>query len=299
MPITPLNSNIFKGTGDGEGTLTVSELSFRENACLISKEEVLNQYSIIWIKRGEATYKIDFDDFTGENESIFFLSPGQVFCIESEQIQQAYKISFDHDFYCTQSLDREIGCNGVLFNNFYSTAVVTVDQETCSRLELLYADLKRTILEGKTAVREKLTSYLKIFLIETTDVVKQQSNRAEIWNSGEDMVRTFNNLVEKHFRKHHSVAEYAAMLHIAPKTLNKRLAKYNKRPLQVIHERILLEAKRLMFHSGYSIKEIAFALGFDDPAYFSRFFKKKAGTYPDHFRKMLAQRRQRLERIDV
>lgn len=90
-----------------------------------------------------------------------------------------------------------------------------------------------------------------------------------------DLIREFNFLVEMHFRKNHSVAEYAAMLHKSPKTLSNLFAQYNtKTPVQIIHNRIQMEARRMLQHTHQSIKEIGYSLGFDNIQSFSRFFKK-------------------------
>ena len=75
-------------------------------------------------------------------------------------------------------------------------------------------------------------------------------------------------------------------MNLSPKRLNEITRKMlGKTITQLIHDRILLEAKRELIFSGRSIKEISYELGFEDPAYFSRFFKKQSGFSPTHFRK--------------
>ena len=104
----------------------------------------------------------------------------------------------------------------------------------------------------------------------------------------DSLAQDFIALVEKHFRKEHSVTSYAEKLFIAPKSLTKRLHHLDyPSPSQIIKDRLVLEAKRQLKFSTKTIKEIAFELGFEDPAYFSRLFSKNAGTSPAHYRQQV------------
>ena len=102
-----------------------------------------------------------------------------------------------------------------------------------------------------------------------------------------DLLRSFNLLVEEHFKSEHSVAFYADKLHKSPKTLSNSFAKLSRSPLQIIHQRIILEAKRLLTYSNKSAKEIAFEVGFEDASHLSRLFKKHTNLSPSEFKKSL------------
>ena len=96
----------------------------------------------------------------------------------------------------------------------------------------------------------------------------------------------FRQLLEKHFREIHTVKEYAEMLHVSTRTLSHYVAQSaHLTPLQVINDRVVLEAKRQLQHSTLSIKEIGYQLGFEDPSYFVKFFKRMTGQMPKEFRK--------------
>jgi AraC family transcriptional activator of pobA len=101
-----------------------------------------------------------------------------------------------------------------------------------------------------------------------------------------DIVREYNYLVESNFKTKHQVADYAEMLNKSPKTLSNLFKKYNeKSPLQVIQNRTILEARRLLHYSDKSIKEIAYEIGYEDIQSFSRFFKKMEGVSPSDFKR--------------
>lgn len=100
------------------------------------------------------------------------------------------------------------------------------------------------------------------------------------------MMARFTELVESRFREHHAVAAFARALHVSESHLRGVcLASTGQSPIQLIHARILLEAKRQLHYTGNPVSEIAFALGFEDPAYFTRFFTRLAGDSPRAFRR--------------
>ena len=121
-------------------------------------------------------------------------------------------------------------------------------------------------------------------IITATRLIKLQGN-IEITDKQSDLLRNFNVLVETHFRTEHSVGFYAEKLFKSPKTLSNTFSKYNKSPLQIIHDRIILEAKRLLIYSDKTNKEIAYELGFDDASHLSRMFKKHTNLSPTLFKK--------------
>ena len=117
-------------------------------------------------------------------------------------------------------------------------------------------------------------------------MVKDDLLQPDITNAQMDIIRQYNLLVERHFREKHQVKDYADLLFKSPKTLSNLFNKYgNKTPLSIIHERIVLEAKRLLLYSNKTTEEISFDLGYKDAGHFSKFFKKQEGLTPSTFKK--------------
>ena len=95
----------------------------------------------------------------------------------------------------------------------------------------------------------------------------------------------FRRMVEKEYHHLHTVQEYADRLNVAVRTLNKSVNECSgKSPLAFINERIILEAKRMAKYTNMMIKEIAASLGYDDPSYFVKLFKRQTGFLPSEFR---------------
>ena len=105
------------------------------------------------------------------------------------------------------------------------------------------------------------------------------------------IIEKFRNLISQQWKAFHQVSEYADKLHITPGHLNS-LVKTNtgKSAIDLIQEKRLMEAKRFLVHTNLSIKEIAYETGFDDPAYFSRFFKKWNKVTPLEFRAKILEK---------
>ncbi|WP_121500610.1 4-hydroxyphenylacetate catabolism regulatory protein HpaA [Entomohabitans teleogrylli] len=95
----------------------------------------------------------------------------------------------------------------------------------------------------------------------------------------------FNRLIDENFRDHLTVPEYADMLAMSESRLTELCRRFaNQPPKRLIFERLSREAKRLLLYSSWSVNQIAFELGYKDPAYFARFFHRMAGCSPTRFR---------------
>lgn len=255
-----------------------------ENACVVNKPEQLTSYSIFWIKKGKGKYHIDFEHYDFEDNTLFFLSPNQVFSVESEKIKEAYRITFSQDFYCIQTHDKEVSCNGVLFNNIYETPLVVPSSKETVKLEMILQNLIDEFQLDETAQYDMLQSYLKQFIIQSVRIKKEHNLIKD--DSTSKLFKDFSLLVEMNYKELHSVSDYATRLGLSPKSLSKHFQKLGTiTPSELIKNRIVLEAKRQFLYTDDSIKTIAYNLGFNDAAYFSRFFSKATGQPPNSFKK--------------
>ncbi|UOQ73163.1 AraC family transcriptional regulator [Hymenobacter cellulosilyticus] len=102
---------------------------------------------------------------------------------------------------------------------------------------------------------------------------------------GLQQVREFGQLLDEHFRQEKSVRYYADQLALTANHLNAICRRVlNKTASDLIHERVVAEAKRQLTHSAQSVAQVADAVGFEDASYFARYFKKYVGQTPEAFR---------------
>lgn len=279
MAITELSTYSFNDI------FTISEIDFN-TSCLVNKTEQIGTYTIFWIKEGKGTYNIDFKSYSFEGNTLLFLTPGEMFSIVSEDIQKAYRLTFIRDFYCIETHDKAIACNGLLFNNIYETPFIKPCQKDTDKLTFIIESIIEELSQDSTAQYDMLQTYLKQFIIHAVRIKKEHHIIKE--DSESRLFRDFSLLVEQNYKKLHAVTDYANRLGISPKSLTKHFQKLGTTtPSTFLKNRIVLEAKRQLFYTNKTVKEIAFDLGFNDPAYFSRFFTKATQKSPLQFKKEL------------
>ena len=254
-----------------------------DKACTMNEHEQVDTYSVYWIKKGSGNYHIDFESYSFNSNVLFFLSPGQVFSVENEAIEEAYRLTFLKDFYCIQTHDKEVACNGVLFNNIYDTPFLQPSERDILKLDLIITSLVDELKQSETGQYDMLQAYLKQFIVHSVRIKKEHYQIKD--DVASQLFKDFSTLVEQNYKTIHSVTEYATRLGISPKSLTKHFQKIGSQtPSNFIKNRIILEAKRQLLYSSDSVKQIAFNLGYNDPAYFTRFFTKSTSKSPLHFK---------------
>ena len=257
-----------------------------DKSCIANENEVSKFFKIYWIEEGSGTYEIDFKQFKIQNSGLFFLSPGQILTVKSEKVKTGYQISFDKDFYCVETHGKAIACNGILFNNVHRATFISLQKEDTPIFQNLVSHIIEELDNPGVAHQAMVESYLRMFLIHALRKYdQQQPDMQRGKDDSHQLVADFIALIEKHFKTIHSVSDYADKLFISPKSLSKRLHSLGyPTPTQMIRDRIMLQAKRSLKFSNKSIKEIAFDLGFEDPGYFTRLFKKETSQSPQVYR---------------
>ncbi|OOQ61490.1 helix-turn-helix domain-containing protein [Mucilaginibacter pedocola] len=270
------------------GNLAFKLFSFSDNS-YFDHIQRNNYYSLIWIKQGEGIVKADFSEYSFMPGMLFAFSPYQPFMISPQDGIYGVALNFHPDFFCIHKHQKEIACNGVLFNNIYDPPFLRLDEATTASLELMLGQIKAEMQNVALAQYELLLSYLKIVLI-TASRLKARQQTAEgqiITNEVKQpfILKKLKDNIEQHFRTHHTASEYANLLNITPKALAKiTKAHFNKTLTDLITERIVIEAKRELYLTNKPVKEIAYELGYTDESYFSRFFKTNADISPQIYR---------------
>ena len=232
---------------------------------------------------------LDFEKFKHEEASLFFISNTQQYELPTFiKSSGAIILYFNRDFYCVQIHDKEVSCDGILFNNvFNATSVLLFKQDNLNIVKTI-KEIKKEYESDDIATEEMLRILLKKIIITATRIYKKINGLAanNVNNDDINFLRKFSQLVETHFYQNHAVADYASLLHTTSKNLTKKINLAGlKSPSQIIKDRILLEAKRYLTHTNYSVKEVAYKLGYEDEAYFNRLFSSYSKATPSQFRK--------------
>jgi AraC-like DNA-binding protein len=239
-----------------------------------------NYYEVFIFERGGGTHRIDFTGFEIQSQSVHFVSPGQVHCVDRNEHSAGFVMLFSRDFY---SKDPGRLFEFPFLNNNSEAPILNLDENEFDKLHQLILSIQEEKQGTAELAKELIQSQLNTFLIYSKRFFDQKGGGKVVLK--DSLSYRFKQLVEKSYRENHNVSEYAALLSVSEKQLATATKKeLGRTPKDIIHHRILLEAKRLVLHTTYSFQEIAFFLNYADAAHFSKFFKGKTGISPGQFR---------------
>lgn len=276
----------FTLVNEQNGNLAFKLFSMEDASCFDHVQRH-NYYTLIWILDGNGRLKADFAESPFQANSVLAFAPYQPFMISKADAIRGHVIHFHPDFFCILKHDKEVACNGLLFNNVYDPPVTVLDEDTKKNLLSVLGQIEIEMQNPALAQYELLISYLKIFLITVTRkrALQQPESKKSLEGKDPFVLQKLKDAIEIHFKTKHAPSDYADLLHISPKALAKiTKAHFNKTLTDLIAERIIIEAKRELYLTNKPVKEIASELGYEDEHYFSRFFKNNADVSPQLYR---------------
>lgn len=247
----------------------------------------LTEYIKVLFLRAGGIAVIDFREYITDKDTLFFINQSQVFQLPSETEPEGFLFYHNRDFYCVEIHDKEVSCDGILYNNVYDYPAIPLSSNQSDEIQTIMRNISSEIDHPDTASEEMARILLKQIIIRATRLWKTTHHFNEPATHQEvEFLRKFSQLVEKHYKQFHTVSDYANVLHLTPKNLSKKISRFSRQsPNELIKDRIVLEAKRLLAHTTLSIKEIGYSLGYEDDAYFIRLFTKQTGISPLRFRR--------------
>lgn len=263
--------------------IQISDLYQQHKKILVSAHRI-NFYLILWIQNGSPTHMVDFKPITLNPHSILFVPKNCVNIFDTADYDGTL-IMFTDNFFCENKTDTQFLQSTVLFNELYEIPQVLLNQTTGDLSSVLLAMKKEFSYPKNNIQYDILRNYLRNFLL-ISEREKCRQGFEEIKASADlDCILSFKNLLENNFKIHKSVGNYASQLNISEKRLYRMTsAILAKSPKEIIIDRVLLEAKRLLVHTHLSIKEIAYNLGFAEPTNFTKYFAKHTKNTPTEFR---------------
>ncbi|CAM3870377.1 helix-turn-helix domain-containing protein [Flavobacterium branchiophilum] len=245
-----------------------------------------NFYSIIFTESGIGNICIDCQKRHIHHKTAVFLYPYQKVSwdFETDKIIKGIIIQFHPDFFCIDIHAKEIGCQGLLFNNPYYNTICTLESVDFIQIKGIIAQMLQEMEQPNVASIEMVSSLLKIILIHAVRL-KLKSQTIEQINKPA-IANDIEILISQNYLLHHDLNFYASVLNISKSTLNRKCNQIFGRSFQkILIDKIIIESKKKLYLSNDSIKKISLEMGFEDPLYFSRFFKNNTTVSPLEFRK--------------
>lgn len=256
------------------------------NKKLVHKPHTHDFYLCVLFTAGSGIHEIDFTTYPIQSGSVFFLNPGQTHFWKFDSQPEGYI------FFHSLTLF-EVAFPGQRLENFpfyYSvnnSPVLNLNSNQTESIKIRFEEIFAEYSSENTYKTEKITSlinltYIDLSRIYSTGKEKEKSKFSSTYSS---TLRAFEKLLEEYFKNEKSASFYAEKLNITTKHLNRILKTIlNKTTTDLISERTLLEAKRLIVHTTNSLTDISGILGYADYAYFSRIFKAKTHQTPLSFK---------------
>jgi len=246
-------------------------------------------YHIIWFQDCNVTHLVDFNQITIKPHSLLFLSKDIVHRFDDKEQLKGKIILFTDTFFCKTETDIRFLRKSILFNDLLSVSQIQIENQSelfKSLVQLMETELQMVTDDLQAAI---LQNFLHNFLLLSERELRNQNFTKIKKGADLDYVVLFKDLLEVNYKNQKQVNYYAKQLIISEKRLNLATTKVlGKSPKELIDERVLLEAKRILAHTTESIKEIAYQLGFEEPTNFIKYFKKHSSITPTEFREQNA-----------
>lgn len=238
-------------------------------------------FIIILFNHAKGIHNIDFVDYKIQNSQIHLLFPGQVHKWNIKPGTTGYQLMIDREFFERFSSNFRFS-----LIDYRNHPVFQLDENSFKLIHHEFLAIKYE-LESKDSLKELIVSRIAVIAAIISKVAGNIFTNQEIYQT-EPRIERFQQMIDKSYKEKKRISLYAADLNISANYLNILCKKHlNISATQLIQQRIILEARRLLKSTGLSVKEIAFELGFMDHAYFSNFFKTQTGISPTDFRNQL------------
>lgn len=241
-------------------------------------------YEIFWILGGSGAHYVDFDEYRFAPNTFFFITPGQIHYPEIKKPLSGYILVFTDDFLSMSRLEHDFLRGFDFFHRIDHAPTLCLAPEQALPFTALCEQMQAEF-EGDAFGRlVVLQSLLQNFLVLLQRAYNTAPAKGEL-RAGEKLVQDFIRLIDQYFAEKQAVQEYASLLGVTAGHLTDATrASLGVPASQLIHQRLIVEAKRLFVHSNQTVAEIGYQLKFADPSYFARFFKRESGFSPTQFK---------------
>ena len=260
-------------------------VNYRKSDFLVPHRK--NYYFMAFVRQGSNRHWIDTTPYTLKPKTFYFTVPHQVHLKEEAEPFSGTTLSFTEDFLAMDE-SNSLKKLPVIENPDDGHELILSDTDFN-----FIEDLLQKIMDEYHAKNDwqhnMLLAYMKVLLIYLSRLYTEQFSHKE-QSADRLLLKRYLAKIDESYISLHEVTDYAELLNISPGHLSELVKEQSGKPaIAHIHDRLIVEAKRLLFHTDYAVKEIAFHLGFEDSSYFNRFFKRLTDTTPVNYRNTIRE----------
>ncbi|WP_245562216.1 AraC family transcriptional regulator [Niabella aurantiaca] len=241
-------------------------------------------YHMVLFTSGKGSHTIDFHRFEVKSFQVYCMIPGQVHSWHFQSAVDGYVVNFPDHFFRDFLFDPYFLERFSFFSGVSTESVFQLPPPLRGKIPALFEELISCTSAPAASPDLGRILLLQIFLLIGGEITDQPAKSFP--EQKKVVLHNLRRLIDMHYRSVRLPKEYADLLYITPNHLN-ALCKdlLGQTAGELIRNRVLLEAKRLLINADRTVAEIAYELNFQDNSYFNRFFKKYEGITPDEFRK--------------
>lgn len=257
----------------------------RLNQDLINKPHSHNFYLCVLFTEGTGTHEIDFNSYSINPGKVFFLKPGQTHFWKFDTKPKGYIFFHSQEFYEMTFVNHRLK-NFPFYYSYQNPPVIELRSNDID-FQKKFKNLYQEYLKSEIFRNLKIVNIINDIYIDLTREYTSDLDLSDNFNSRYlNILESFEHLLDQSYNEQKLPKYYADKLNISTKHLNRVVKQtINKTTNQMISERVILEAKRLIVHSNTSLSIISESLDFSDYAYFSKYFKTKTGITPLDFKR--------------
>lgn len=243
-------------------------------------------YNIYYIEEGRGTHVVDFTQYKVEDQQLYFLLPGQMHRLTFDDLPKGRVVSFTEAFLIANSIPDNLINDIYLFNDYGQSPPLPVHESSVAIYASLFDQIELFSASLEKYTHEAVGALVKLLLIQSNNHCSlKKEEDPQFLETTNRLLRSFKQLLNKHYVEYHQVSDYADKLSVTPDYLNKTVKSITgKSAKEHIQSKLITEAKRSLIFSGQSNKELAYSLGFEESAHFTNFFKKNTGITPTEFK---------------
>ena len=247
-------------------------------------------YEIHYVIQGKGSHMIDFKSYELQPHSLYFISPGQVHLIKRKSPILAKVILFAEDFNLLFQYNHNILTELSFFHSIEDFPHLVLDKDQIPIIDKTIQEIENEYRSDRFGKTSLVASSMNILLIHIQRFY-EDAHKSKTHPKSAQIVRRFKQAISHSISSEHSVESYAQSIGVSPGHLRVTVKEVTGlTPGEMIRNRLVIEAKRLLLYTEMTIAEIGYALSFEDPSYFGRFFKRETNQSPKQFRQSIQAR---------